>query len=917
MKELAYSVLMLALYAGGITFCKAEPHVRRAAPGFLSTALPVSPALPGAQNSKDPAATPGTRIKLAQDWMIQSSAKVGENGRVISTNSFHAQGWYLTTVPSTVLAALVRNRVYANPDYGMNLRSIRGTSYPIGGNFAMMPMPSNSPFRRGWWYRTQFFLPSSAGGKQLWLHFHGINNSANVWLNGHQVATSDQISGMYRQYEFNITTEALPGAMNTLAVEVFAPTPHDLSITFVDWLPLPPDKDMGIYRSVFVTSSGSVTVRDLQATTHFDLPLLTVAHLTVSARLTNATDRPVEGVLRARIGPISLSQRVHLEGRESKRLVFAPQAYRQLNIFHPRVWWPYLYGPQDLYDLDVEFETGGEVSDRQNVQFGIREITSELDSQNHRIFSINGHRVLIRGAGWAPDMMLRWSAAKEAAQLLYVRDMHLNTVRLEGKLMDDQFYELCDRYGILVMAGWCCCSHWERWRSWKESDYTIAGDSLRDQMRRLRNHPCMLVWLYGSDGAPPPRAEAVYLNVLKNEHWPNPYIASASSRKTVGAGWTGVKMTGPYQYVGPSYWELDTQHGGAFGFNTETSPGPAIPLLASLKQMFPPEDLWPINTAWDDHTGGGVFGNLDVYNHALNARYGKPGNLDDYVEKAQVTDYEGERAMFEAYGRNKYTSTGVIQWMLNSGWPSLIWNLYDYYLRPGGGYYGTKKACEPLHVQYSYDDHSIVVVNSYESSFQNYTVTAELLNLDTTRKFFKKAVINIPPDSSNRVLTLPDVQGLSRTYFVRLMLRGSSGRVVSRNFYWLSTHPDTFDWDSSTWYYTPLQSFADFKGLQRLPKVRLSVTSRVGAEGDESIDRVTLKNPSRNLAFFVHIEVLKGQGGEDVHPILWQDNDFELAPGEQREVTARYATAELNGARPVVSVGGWNVAPSLSPNGGT
>jgi exo-1,4-beta-D-glucosaminidase len=917
MKKLACGVFMLAIYAVGVSLSKAEAKARGRAAGVSGTAFAASAGIPGARAGKDATLSAGTRTPLAQGWMIQSSAKVGENGAVISTTAFRPQGWYSTDVPSTVVAALVRNRVYPNPDFGMNLRSIAGTSYPIGGNFAMIPMPPNSAFRSGWWYRTQFSLPSSVSGKQLWLHFHGINNSANVWLNGHEVATSDEVSGMYREYDFNITPDALPGATNTLSVEVFAPTPHDLSITFVDWMPLPPDKDMGIYRSVFLTSSGPVTVRDAQVVTHFNLPSLAEAHLTVAARLTNAMDSPVDGVLKARIGSIALSQDVHLAAGESRRVVFTPQAYRQLNIAQPRVWWPYLCGPQDLYHMEMEFDTGGQLSDREDVQFGIREITSELDSQNHRIFSVNGHRILVRGAGWAPDMMLRWSAEKQEAQLQYVRDMHLNTVRLEGKLMDDRFYELCDRYGILVMAGWCCCSHWERWRSWKEKDYTIAGDSLRDQMRRLRNHPCLLVWLYGSDNAPPPRAEAVYLKVLTNEHWPNPYIASASSRKTVGGGWTGVKMTGPYQYVGPSYWELDTQHGGAFGFNTETGPGPAIPLLASLRQMFPPNDLWPINDVWDYHTGGGVFGNLDVYNHALDARYGKPAGLADYVEKAQVTDYEGERAMFEAYGRNKYTSTGVIQWMLNSGWPSLVWNLYDYYLRPGGGYYGTKEACEPLHVQYSYDDRSVVVVNSYYGSFPNYTVKAEVLNLDMTRKFSKKAVVDLSPDSSNRVFTIPDLEGLSQTCFVRLTLQDPSGKIVSRNFYWLSTHPDVFDWDASTWYFTPLKSFADFKDLEKLPKVGLELSSRAAAQGGESIEQVTVKNPSRNLAFFVHLEVLKGKGGEDVHPILWQDNDFELVPGEQRDIAAHYPTEELNGAQPVVSVSGWNVVPSLSPSGGT
>src|ERR1035438_903968 len=98
---------------------------------------------------------------------------------------------------------------------------------------------------------------------------------------------------------------------------------------------------------------------------------------------------------------------------------------------------------------------------------------------------------------------------------------------------------------------------------------------------------------------------------------------------------------------------------------------------------------------------------------ALTKRYGPAKSAEEYARKAQVMAYEGHRAMFEAFGRNKYTSTGVIQWMLNNAWPGMIWHLYDWYLRPGGSYFGAKKACEPLHVQYSYDDRSIVVVNSF------------------------------------------------------------------------------------------------------------------------------------------------------------------------------------------------------------
>src|SRR5947209_9037352 len=136
--------------------------------------------------------------------------------------------------------------------------------------------------------------------------------------------------------------------------------------------------------------------------------------------------------------------------------------------------------------------------------------------------------------------------------------------------------------------------------------------------------------------------------------------------------------------------------------------------------------------------------------------------------KSQLMTYDGERAMFEAYARNRERAGGVVQWMLNNAWPSLIWHLYDYYLLPAGGYFGAKKACEPLHVQYSYDDRSVVVVNSYYKQVSGLRVSAKVYNIDAESKFSKETTLDAAPDSSTRVFTLPEIAGLSTTYFVRL-----------------------------------------------------------------------------------------------------------------------------------------------------
>jgi len=432
---------------------------------------------------------------------------------------------------------------------------------------------------------------------------------------------------------------------------------------------------------------------------------------------------------------------------------------------------------------------------------------------------------------------------------------------------------------------------------------------LQDQIRRLRNHPSMLTFWYGSDNPPNARAESNYLAVLKEMDWPNPAQSSASGKKAPLTESTGMKMSGPYEYVPPMYWYTGTQAGAAFSFNTETSPGPAVPPIESLRRMLPLNRLWPINEYWNFHCGGGSFKNLSIFTEALNQRLGTATSAEDYARKAQIMTYDGERAMFEAYGRNKYDYSGVVQWMVNNAWPSMIWHLYDYYLRPGGGYYGTKKACEPLHIQYSYDDRSVAVVNSFEQDFRGLKATAKIYNLDMTEKSSQEAKLDIAPDGTKRVLTLPEPADLSPTYFVKLELHDAAGKLMSENFYWLSTKSDTLDKpkSGSDWYYTPTKQYADFTALNSLPPVKLNVVAKSGRSGDEYATHVTVENPGKSLAFFVHLKVNDAKTGEEILPVIWEDNYFSLLPGEKRDITATYTLPR--GVKPTVEVQGWNVEP--------
>jgi len=861
-----------------------------------------------------------TTLDLKDGWALQSLYKVDAPGDVVSTLKFHPQGWYAVTVPTTVVAALVKAKRYPDPYFGMNLRKLPGMTYPIGQTFVSLPMAQDSPFLVPWWFRKEFVIPPSFQGKTVWLNFGGLNYRANIWLNGKQIATADDVAGAWRTYEFDVTSAALPGRTNVLALEVFSPGENDLTVNFWDWNPAPPDKQMGIFRAVEVSTSGPVALRHPAVLSTVDSPS-GAAHLTITALLKNATQQPVRGTLRGKIENVDVAQEIDLAPGEWKNAVFDPASFSQLNLSHPRLWWPAQMGKPNLYDLNLEFDVDGRPSDRSETKFGIREITSELNANQHRVFSVNGKKILIRGGGWSMDMLLREDQPRLQSELRYVQDMGLNTIRLEGMLENKTFFDMADRQGILVIAGWVCCSHWEHWANWKPQDFLIAEQSLRDQIYRLRSHPSLLLWMNGSDNPPPPDVEQMYLKVERELLWPNPTVSSASAEVTVNTGPSGIKMSGPYDYIAPSYWEQDsiatlTTHkeckenecGGGYGFNTETSMGVAVPPVESIRAMLPKEHWWPVDDWWNFHAGAHVFSDIHLFANALNTRYGTATTLEDFTFKSQLMAYEGVRAMFEAYNRNKYVATGVIQWMLNNAWPSTIWHLYDYYLRPGGGYFGAKNANEALHPLYGYDDHAIWVVSSQYDDVRGLKLTTKVVNLDMTEKFSQETGLDVPADSTSRILTLPEISGLSSTYFVALRLEDANGRVVGSNFYWLSTKPETLDWNKSNWYVTPTLSYADFTALSQLPTVKLRVASRTERKGEDALTHVVIENPSKGLAFFVRLKIDKGPRGEEILPVLWEDNYISLLPGEKRELSATYRASALGAAQPRVEVSGWNVS---------
>ncbi|GGV04487.1 beta-mannosidase [Streptomyces filipinensis] len=863
---------------------------------------------------------PTTRVPSAagtgtplQGYAIQSSAKVSDSPAAVSSPGYPARDWYPAGPRSTVMAALLADGVYADPFFSTNQQKA-----------------AKADFQVPWWYRSDFTVEDTA--RRTFLDFSGVISAADVYVNGHQVAKAADITGAYPHHELDVTSLIRPGT-NTVAFRVQPNEPNkNLTMGWIDWLQPPADRNMGIVRDVVVRRGGPVALRDAHVVTRLAVPSLASADLTVKARARNDTGAAVTAEITGRIGATTFTRQVPLAAHQTKTVVFSPADTPGLRLTSPKVWWPAGMGGQPLYGLDLTASVAGTTSDTAHETFGIRDVQAPLNADGARQYRINGRRLLVKGGGWSPDEFLRWDRTYAEDRLKYAVDMGLNTIRLEGHLEPDEFFDLADRHGVLTLPGWECCDKWEGQVNgsgesgdpWTAADYPVAKASMAAEAARLRDHPSVLSFLIGSDYAPDATIEKSYLDALEAADWPTPVVSSASDRSSPQLGSSGMKMTGPYDWVPPGYWYAKRE-GGATGFNSETSAGPSIPTLDTLHRMMTPAEL---DTLWKDpdakqyhRSPSPVFGTLKIYDAALTGRYGAPTSLADYVRKAQLAQYENVRAQFEAYDRNATDSakpsTGVIHWMFNSGWTSLHWQLTDRYLDQGGAYFGAKKANEPLHVQYSYDDRSVVVVNHRHTAATGLTARATLFDPDGTQRYDKTVTgVGVNGDGAHgTALTLPSsVSGLSSTYLLRLVLTGADGKEVSRNVYWLSTRPDTLDWNGTTWYYTPTTGYADLKGLGSMAPVPVSATAATKSSDGTSTTTVTLRNTGggRTPALLTDVRLVDGQG-KPVLPVRWSDNQVSLWPGESVTLTATYRTAGLHGSAPRVRVSGWNTPERTVP----
>lgn len=882
------------------------------------------------------------RVELAEGWRLISARVAGQDGAAVSAPGASDAGWHpIARMPATVLQALQADGSYPDLYVGTNLRD---------------EVPQDL-YTQDWWYRTTFDAPR--GHSTYLLEFPGINYRAEVWLNGHRIADASRVVGMHVGHEVDATPWIHRGGPNVLAVKV---TPEqalqdvdgvELADSWYDWINwrylgyrappgAPPvnnsfvaDRNAGIWKPVYLRMSQDVALGASSVNSDLPLPQTDSARLTVYTSVRNYAATAVRGVLRVTISragkpDIVVERRVRLAPGEEREVAFDPADHPQLSIDHPDLWWPYTMGDPALYDLRTEFRRFGRDSDERLQRFGIRELSQhrdddtshpELGAGGNFYLTVNGRDLAIRGAAYAPDLLYADDPARDAATLRYVKDLGLNMLRLEGKFPGERLVDMADELGIPLMLGWMCCNQWEKWSQWDTEDQRVARDSLTSVITLLRSHASAFVWANGSDGTPPPDLLADYRRILEALHWPGAVVDTVSSFARDADGqvlWDGIHMAGPYSWRPPSYW-FAGRYGAARGANAEQGDNEHIPPMASLRRFIPPDKLWPINDTWYFHAGANTSNAaLTTIRRAIDRRYGPSTSAEMFTTKAQLAHYESTRAQFEAFAAGGWdTHKMTVYWMLNNHWPSFFGHLFDYYLRPGGAYFGAKKGLRPLSAvfdAYATGDHSraaITVVNQTPAEHRGLTVRVRVYDLQgRVREDRTSAPVDVAAGGHTAALSLPRVARDSPVFFVRLDLRDAAGALVTENTYWQSQRRDDVgDPGNDQAFELRPASWADMTPLNTMPRGRLEVTADRTADGVV----IRLRNPGRGVAFFARAELLAAPDADadELLPVTYSDNYVTVFGGDTVEI--RGAPLAAGATANWVRVSGYNTAPVVVP----
>ncbi|MGE5293445.1 MAG: glycoside hydrolase family 2 protein [Solirubrobacterales bacterium] len=875
------------------------------------------------------------RLDLSEDWQMQSAAVDPGDGSSLSRPGSTVENWYSVRVPMTVLHALTEAGVYPDVRFGMNAFRVPDASGEFNekedlARYSHLPDHRN-PWTDPWWFRREFTLPQEPAGARTWLHFDSINYRAEVWLNGNKVADRSQMVSMNQRFTFDVSRWVLPGS-NTLAVKVWrvdhvgspgtqlvplantrfedhvSDGPMDYAVQLAggyDCFPSVPDRYTGILQDVWVETSGPIVIRDPFVVTELPLPRTDSTRLKISATVVNASDQQIEGILEGSIAGTELQFEVPvtLAAGEARLAVFDPAPV----MSQPKLWWPNGYGAQPQYDLTLRFIAHGRASHTQTVRFGVRQIASEMHERGGhygRRILINGQRIYARGGYIQPDALWDWSPDRVEAEIRYYAGANLNLIYFEDIANPpDHLFDLCDRYGVMIGQCFYGCS-WMQSGSKYPGDVPLVVQCTRDILKRYRNHPSLVMYMASNEGFTreevyrPWRASVIELDGSRfwvpSNGMPNepPEKVQPWFREDVPTGMTDLGSN-TYGWEEPSEYYRRVREVPNWMFMTETGSA-SLPPWSSLKKFIPdlgkvaPGPTFPLDTTWAHHGANRYY---QPYDAAVRRVYGEPITMGDYIWQGHLATADQHRAMFEAVNHRLWDITsGFTQWKLNSAWPDVQWQIFDWFLKPMVSYYFIKRANAPIHIQLGLLEPTVTIVNHTLQPRDGLKARARVLDPAMRVLFEKETDAGVAADSYRDLFELPKLSNLPPVYFVRLDLTDDRGTQVADNLYWF-----------------PSATGGSMQALRDLPPVRLESVCQVETRGPECTARVAVANPTRQLAFFVQLALTQCRGGAEILPVLWEDNYFSLLPGESREITARFTARNAGKDAATLEVGGWNV----------
>ena len=893
----------------------------------------------------------GVRQIRLTAFELQSSTLISEAGAELSMADYKPDVyWFPVKVPCTVLTGLVKNGVYPDPYTGLNNMLIPDASDDFNRKydlqrFSHLPQAPN-PWKDPYWYRTTFNVPAADRGRQFQLIFKGINYRAAVWINGSQIAFPEKMAGMFSEFSFDITRYIKAGEMNGLAVKIYPldyagePDSEQLkalgdfylnggptgdigkNVTMLcsvgwDWIPPVRDRNIGIWLPVYLRTSGPVSIVSPQLISELpDLPDTSTAKLSLGLRLVNHLNTNLRGTLSVSMSPfnfrgktIKFRKELTVEANSSSVLQLEGSDTPELIIRKPGLWWPNGYGKPALYRVRLTYSLPEGVSDDTTFLFGIRTVSSkavEVNGSWRRDFYVNGRRIHLTGGAWVPDMMLNRDSARYEYEMRLCRNANINLVRIWGGGVTpcDEFWDAADRNGMLVWSDFWITGDTQG--EFKGSpDWPLEGDIFKrcvvSTILRIRNHPCLLVWTGGNEGHARRELYDFMRNSIIELDGTRPFIPSSSGFAQLPEGWPaswpdnkpgGVYSGGPYTWQPPENYYKKVTGGRDWVFKDETGI-PSMVTWNSLPKVIPnlvwDSDLpFPLNNTWGYHDAATGNGRWDLYYLEAVKRYGAPSTMEEFCDKMQLMNADGYRGIFEAAGHRLSETGGVMLWKLNAAFPSVVWQVYDWYLQPNAGYYFMQSACEPVHIQLNLVNHRVTVVNRKFEQAENLTAEVEIFDTESGSLFREEAYFSAGPSEVKELTQLKDLnesrKGIS---FVFLKLKDRSGKVISRNMYWLSADND-------------------FTELDKLPQTKLTASLVRNKNKDHETEwTINIKNNSPRIAFFIRPRLMSEN--EEVLPSFWSNSYFSLAPGEEITLTAGAPDDAIRDADPQISVEGWNI----------